>query len=252
MLESQPDIVQQKDIVRLAEYQLLLARNQALPQLGLTSLDQFNGLGQQLDAPAAVMIGAMLKALEPVIADRGQAAALCPSPGANNGNVSWEIGGTLQMPVGTRTPLANTRQAQYALLRSRAYYDQVVHQTTHSLARFFLEIDANYKQFETAKRLRAAAAQRLDAQRAYYEEGRITIDRFFDAISQYTTAVATEAQYKATYNVAIVALEEAKGTLLAYDNIVVAEGPHPGSRPPHRCRARTWRPGARARRTITS
>ena len=39
---------------------------------------------------------------------------------------------------------------------------QVVHQTTHSLARFFLEIDANYKQFKTASRLRAAAALRLD------------------------------------------------------------------------------------------
>ena len=104
---------------------------------------------------------------------------------------------------------------------------QVVHQTTHSLARFFLEIDANYKQFKTASRLRAAAAQRLDAQRAYYEEGRITIDRFLDAVSQYATAVATEAQYKTTYNISIVALEEAKGTLLAYDNIAVAEGPHP-------------------------
>ncbi len=116
-------------------------------------------------------------------------------------------------------------QAQYSLLRSRAYYQQVVHQTTHSLARFFLEIDANYKQFQTAKRLRQAAAQRLDAQRAYYEEGRITIDRFLDAISQYATAVATEAQYKTTYNISIAALEEAKGTLLAHDNIVVADGP---------------------------
>ena len=126
-----------------------------------------------------------------------------------------------------RSPLANTRQAQYILLRARAYLQQVVHQTTHSLARFFLEIDANYKQFKTASRLRAAAAQRLDAQRAYYEEGRITIDRFLDAVSQYATAVATEAQYKTTYNISIVALEEAKGTLLAYDNIAVAEGPHP-------------------------
>src|SRR5262249_48154919 len=97
----------------------------------------------------------------------------------------------------------------------------------HSLARFFLEIDANYKQFKTASRLRAAAAQRLDAQRSYYEEGRITIDRFLDAVSQYATAVATEAQYKTTYNISIVALEEAKGTLLAYDNISVAEGPWP-------------------------
>ncbi len=141
--------------------------------------------------------------------------------------VTWQVGFTFQAPLGMRSPLANTRQAQYILLRARAYLQQVVHQTTHSLARFFLEIDANYKQFKTASRLRAAAAQRLDAQRAYYEEGRITIDRFLDAVSQYATAVATEAQYKTTYNISIVALEEAKGTLLAYDNIAVAEGPHP-------------------------
>ena len=131
------------------------------------------------------------------------------------------------MPLGMRSPLANTRNAQYILLRQRAYLQQIVHQTTHSLARFFLEVDANYKQFKTASRLRAAAAQRLEAQRAYYEEGRITIDRFLDAVSQYAQAVAQEAQFKTTYNISIVALEEAKGTLLAYNNIAVAEGPHP-------------------------
>ena len=41
------------------------------------------------------------------------------------------------------------------------------------------------------------------------------------------SAVAQEAQFKTTYNISIVALEEAKGTLLAYDNIAVAECPHP-------------------------
>jgi hypothetical protein len=61
------------------------------------------------------------------------------------------------------------------------------------------------------------------AQRAYYEEGRITIDRFLDAASQYAIAAATEAQYKATYNISIVALKEAKGTLLADYGILVAE-----------------------------
>ncbi len=121
--------------------------------------------------------------------------------------------------------LANTRQAQYQLLRQRAALQQITHQTTHSLARFFLEVDANYKQFRTAQRLRAAAQQRLEAQRAFYEEGRITIDRLLDAVSQYTNAIATEAQYKSSYNTSIVALEEAKGTLLAYDKITVAERP---------------------------
>ena len=227
MLSFQPDIVQQQILVRVAELQLLIARNQLLPQLSLNALYQFNGLGQQLDSAEAVMTGAALKALNPVIANQERAAGLNQSPGNYNNFITWQVGFTFQMPLGMRYPLANSRQAQYILLRARAYLQQVVHQTTHSLARFFLEIDANYKQFKTASRLRAAAAQRLDAQRAYYEEGRITIDRFLDAVSQYATAVATEAQYKTTYNISIVALEEAKGTLLAYDNIAVAEGPHP-------------------------
>jgi hypothetical protein len=107
----------------------------------------------------------------------------------------------------------------------KAVLEQVIHQTSHSLARFFLEIEANYKQFKTASRYRAAAFQRLEAQRAFYEEGRITVDRYLDAVSQYASAVAQEAQFKTSYNISIIALEEAKGTLLEYDNITVADGP---------------------------
>src|SRR5262249_11354552 len=227
MINFQPDIVQQQILVRVAELQLLIARNQLLPQLSLQALYQLNGLGQNLDSAEAIMTGATLKALNPVIANMQRAAGLNSQPGNYSNFVTWQVGFTFQVPLGMRAPLATTRQAQYALLRSRAFLQQVVHQTTHSLARFFLEIDANYKQFKTASRLRAAAALRLESQRAYYEEGRITIDRFLDAVSQYATAVATEAQYKTTYNISIVALEEAKGTLLAYDNISVAEGPNP-------------------------
>ena len=80
------------------------------------------------------------------------------------------------------------------------------HQTTHTLARFFLEIDANYNQYQTAKRLRIAAAERMQAQRAYYDEGRITIDRYLDAGAQYANAVAQEAQFKTSYNTSIAAM----------------------------------------------
>ena len=146
------------------------------------------------------------------------------------------------MPLGFRGPLANTRQAQYTLLRQRAFLQQIVHQTTHSLARFFLEVDANYKQFKTGPGAEAAE-QRLAAAQAFYEEGRITIDRYLDAVSQLAQAVAQEAQFKTTYNTSIAALEEAKGTLLAYDNIArgrgaaPAEGVHPGPRPAGRAPA---------------
>ena len=118
-------------------------------------------------------------------------------------------------------------QARKVVEREREFLNQIIHQTTHSLARFFLEIDANFKQLTTAKHVRAAAAQRLDAQRAAYEEGRITIDRYLDAVSQYASAVAQEALFKSSYNISIVAFEEAKGTLLGYDKIVVADPPRP-------------------------
>jgi outer membrane protein TolC len=227
MITFQPDIVQQQLLVRISELQLLVARNQLLPQLNLSLLYQLNGLGQQLDSAEAVMTGATIKALEPVVASKERAAGLLANPAFYNNFHTWNVGFNFQMPLGMRSPLANTRNAQYILLRQRAYLQQIVHQTTHSLARFFLEVDANYKQFKFATKLRTAAATRLSAQQAYYEEGRITIDRFLDAVSQYAQAVAQEAQFKTTYNISIVALEEAKGTLLAYNNIAVAEGPHP-------------------------
>ncbi len=227
MLAFQPDIVQQQLLVRLTELQLLLARNQLLPQLNLNALYQFNGLAHQLDGAEAVMAGAGIQALNPLTARQNSAKGVNTLPQLYKDFNQWQVGLTFSMPIGFRAPLANVRQSQYQLLRQRAFLQQIVHQTTHSLARFFLEVDANYKQFRTAQRLRAAAQQRLEAQRAFYEEGRITIDRLLDAVSTYANAIATEAQYKTTYNTSIAALEEAKGTLLAYDNIAVAEGPSP-------------------------
>jgi outer membrane protein TolC len=227
MLSFSPEVVYQQLQVRRAELQLLIARNQLLPVLNLNALYQLNGLGHTLDTSEGVMTGRKVLGIDPLISTQQHAAGLNNSPGVYRDFQSWQLGFTFQMPLGMRAPLSNVRQAQYVLLQQRALLQQVVHQQTHQLARFFLEIDANYKQYKTASRLRSAAAQRLEAQRAFYEEGRITIDRYLDAVSQYASAVAQEAQFKTTYNISIIAMEEVKGTLLAYDNIAVAEGPHP-------------------------
>jgi RNA polymerase sigma factor (sigma-70 family) len=113
------------------------------------------------------------------------------------------------------------------LERGKTYKKQVINQATHSLARILKEIDASYKQFKTASRLRAAAALRLDSQRACWEQGRITVDRYLDAVTQHAVSIAVEAQYKTTYNHSIVGLEEAKGTLLEHDQITVVDDPVP-------------------------
>ena len=111
--------------------------------------------------------------------------------------------------------------------RQRESLKQVIHQTTHSLARFFLEIDANHKQFQVARKLREQGQIRLDRARASFEEGKAdtSVDRLLDAIVQYADAVVQEAQYKCSYNTSLAALEEAKGTLLAERKILVVARP---------------------------
>jgi outer membrane protein TolC len=74
------------------------------------------------------------------------------------------------LPVGVAAAFEAQRQT-FAAARQREFLQQVVHNATHTLARFFLEIDANYKQFQTARRLREAAQARLDAARQYYQGG---------------------------------------------------------------------------------
>jgi hypothetical protein len=118
---------------------------------------------------------------------------------------------------------ADQRAASKRQLESQqAALQQIVHQSTHSLARAFLEIDANYKQFKTAKKLLESGQNRLEAQRAIYEEGKGTVDRLLDAVSQHANAIGLVAQYKSSYNTSLAAFEEARGTILACNGIIIA------------------------------
>jgi outer membrane protein TolC len=250
LMDQQPDLVQQKLITRLAELRLLTARHQALPQESFDTIYQMNTLGQALDDAEQTLMSTFLEGLEMEYPapDWGTqcgrtANVVCCSIWSTSrrwqpsrlkkkrirsGTVTVEIPDVAPAEVSrtgasTRAPLVNTRQAQYTLIRSRAFLKIVVHQTTHSLARGFLEVDSGFKCYAAAQRSRLEAEKRLEAQRIYWEEGRITADRFLDAVDQYAAGVTTENLCLANYNTAIAFLSECKGTLLADRNIMVVE-----------------------------
>jgi outer membrane protein TolC len=120
-------------------------------------------------------------------------------------------------------PLANTRTAQYAVIRSQEFLDQVVQQTAQSLDRALRDVETEYQSYAKTRRLRNAAEKRLEAQRAYWEEGRITADRYLDAVEQYGTLLTSEHHHLSAYNAALAFVSECKGTLLEDQNIIVAE-----------------------------
>jgi outer membrane protein TolC len=222
LLRDQPDNVRQQAIVRLAELSLESARHQLIPLLDMPTLRQLRDMGSTLDASEAVS-RQFLKALGSLSSTQECIDGIDLSGNAYIDSLTWQRGLIYQAPFGTRGLLPNTRQAQYTLLRARARQRQVFLQTTQSLSRVFLELDANYKQFNAARRLHGAAAERLDVQRAFYEEGRISLDRLLNAVNQKDLAIANEARYKMMYNISLAALSEAKGTLLADRNIIVTE-----------------------------
>ena len=230
MTHQQPDIIQQKLLTRLAELQLVITRHAGLPQESLNAVYEMNALGQTLDSHEDTLMSTFLGSVEmmsPRTFKRFTRRLARSSSEAEDvlELVERTASEPPQMP---RRGMINTRQAQYKLLRSRAFLGQVVHQTTHSLAHGFLDVDAGYKYYATAERLRRAAEQQLQAQRAEWDEGRITTDRLLDAVEQYAILVANEHRYLAAYNSAIAFLSECKGTLLADHNIIVAESPRRG------------------------
>jgi RNA polymerase sigma factor (sigma-70 family) len=99
--------------------------------------------------------------------------------------------------------------------------NQLVDQSTLNLDRFALDLEANYRQFRNAAKQRKAANDRLESEREMYEKGRILIDHYLDAISQYTNAITNEVQSRASYNMTMVHVNEAKGTLLETERIVI-------------------------------
>ena len=89
-----------------------------------------------------------------------------------------------------------SKAAPGLIKRQKEFNQQVLHQTTHSLYRFFLAIDSNYKMFNTATGLKDATKQRLDAQAVLFEKSEIPIDRYLEALRNWSNAVAQEASFK--------------------------------------------------------
>ena len=112
---------------------------------------------------------------------------------------------------------------QMMQMRPEIIQQAIIRLAEGKLNRAVLETDRAYQSYEKTNRLRTATAQRLEAQRAYWDEGRITSDRYLDAVEQHATLVAAEHQHLAAYNSALTAVGECKGTLLDDRNIIATK-----------------------------
>lgn len=209
------ELRQQKWTIEAAELQLVTAKHRLLPQLDVGGRYTWYGAGDNL-----------------INADRN---------GLNfdeDGSTAFDVltEGDFQeaalffnfrMPVGYRSQLANVRSTQLQLVRAKARLEDMELNTSHLLTTAVRELDFNYQSAQTHFNRWKAAQAEVASVNALYHGGKITLDLVLDA--QRRRAQAQIDYYRALgeYNKAIASVHYRKGSLLEYNNIMLAEGPWP-------------------------
>ena len=212
--ERRPDIVELKLVLEADQQQLLLAQNQALPNLSAVGLYRWNGLEGEMP------VGDYLST----------------RPGEYT---DWTLAVNFSVPLGLRRERASLRQRELILARDRANLDQGVHQTTHQVALTLRNLSQYYQQYQAYAETRAAAKINLEQQIAEYRNNRVIFLNVLLAINDWGNAVRAEAQSLLLYNTELANLERQTGTILETHGIRFYEerfgsiGPLGRMLPPH-------------------
>lgn len=137
----------------------------------------------------------------------------------------WRVGVEVTTPVGNRVGHAAVRHAELQLIRERAVFDETERQVAHELRAAFTELDRAYAVTRSRYNQRVAAFIRLDAERRRNEQGKTELDLVLEAQTQAVEAESNYFRALVDYNLALNNLHYARGSLLDYMDVSLAEGP---------------------------
>jgi outer membrane protein TolC len=201
--------------VKRRELELIASRNYLLPKLDVVGTYRFYGLGQSLISQADGPFDSALGNL------------------ATGDFQEWALGVEMLSPVGYRRGHAAVRNAELQLARERAVLAEQEQQVISDLGAAMAELDRAHQIMLTQYNRRAAATDQLQAVTVLLADADsvekprlldIQLEaqrRLADAESQYFRALAE-------HEVAIKNVHLAKGSLLDYNQIHLAEGAWPG------------------------
>lgn len=196
--ERRPDLIELKLILEADRQNLIVARNQALPQVDTVFQYQWDGLSGKTPSRQRISTEA------------GQFT-------------DWTLGVNFSVPLGLRQGRAGVRNAQLLLLNDQANLEQGLLAASHDLAASVRNLAQFYEQYEAFKEARAAARINLAQQIAENRAGRAIFLNVLQAISDWGNAVSAEAQALSQYNTELATLERVTGTILETHGVVLAE-----------------------------
>lgn len=207
--------------IKQRELELIYYRNQLLPQVDLVGLYRWVGLGDDLlnvdgDGPPFPLPGS--SAVEQLTGGNFQEA---------------RVGVQMSPPqFGARRELARIRHQQLLLAESKAILEDLELTVLHRLTQSIVDADAEYHLAQTAFNRWVAAQQEVNARTEIVRQGGSTQEQnvfpnLLDSLRRQTDAQREYYQRLVNYNKKIADIHLAKGSLLEYDGVCLAEGPWP-------------------------
>lgn len=207
-LDRRVEIRRQRFSVSRREMELVAARLNRRPRFDIVSSYRWRGLGDHL-------IGGT---------DEGNLDNLVAS--ITGGNFQeWRAGGELTFPVGLRAASVAIANARLNLSRERALLSETELRISHDLTNAGRQVEINHTLLDTNYNRYLADQQQLDVLRRRYEDGQDPINFLLQAQRQLVISEAAFYRTLSDYNLAIRDFHRQKGSLLAYNQVQLAEGP---------------------------
>jgi len=201
-----PELQLARQEIKARQFDVMVQQNGQRPDLRFFANYNINGIGTQLD---------------------GSEPANALSNFASNDFNNWTLGFRADVALGTRDANAATRAAQLNLARSFVTLKNQELKAERFLAGVYQNLFSAYRQIETSREQRVALGEQLKGLYARIQAGRDSLIVILDAQQKFAAALSSEHNAIANYNIAIAGMQYAKGTLMQYNNVQIADGPLP-------------------------
>ncbi len=210
-LERRVEIRRQKYNVKRREMELIAARLNRRPQLDFLGTYRVRGLGDHLIGES----------------DTETFDNLAGS--ITSGNYQeWRAGMELNFPVGLRAASAAVSHARLNLNREHAVLNETSLRISHTLAESARQISLTHSLLETNFNGFLSDLRQVDVLRRRYRDGTDNINFLLQAQRQVVISESNFYRSVSNYNLSIRDFHREKGTLLAYNDVSMAEGPWAG------------------------
>ena len=213
MLYLSPELRRTKIRIQQNEQELLAAKNQILPEVNMSFIYRWVGVGDTFGPP-------------------GRRDVNFPSPGSSalgelTGGDYQEIAARLDIQppsIGARRELTRIRGAQLQIARERAFLKDFELVTVSQLSNAVGKLITHYQLMQTNAMQWQAAEQEVQARLAEYKGGRTPVNVVLQSQQRRAQGQIDYYRALAEFNKSISFVHFIKGTLLAHDNIKLEEG----------------------------